>query len=300
MKIYDNIVKAKQKVTSTINKYGFSPDHNYYNYLYTQNTSKKCIFFDFAQGKGVMAFYNKRNNLWRIMNGVFAPPDERLGILLNFLGWAFNENKSKKVFVEFTEDFKSEIFKKLKNSHKLNINYFLQWPIYNLDNLDEKLSGKQWKKLRNIKNRFYNHYRIEAKNPKKIDRNILKNILLSWLKRRYPRDRVDSSYYLNVINNNFKGFKVVRALSINHEICSFSGGWKIPNSDDFYCAIGIFNYKYNDIGDFINLDDLIYLKKLGYKHVDLGGSGKALMCFKKKFNPERIYKTYFFSISPKH
>src|SRR3989344_8810517 len=162
MKIYDDIIKAKQKVTGAINKYGFSPDHNYCNYLYLQNTNKKCIFFDFGQSKGIIAFYNKKNNVWRVTNGVFAHPKEKLDIFLIFLNYIFKEKKSKKVFVEFSEDFKSEIFKKLKNLYKFNVSYSLYWPIYNLDNLDEKLSGKQWKKLRNIRNRFYNHYKIEA------------------------------------------------------------------------------------------------------------------------------------------
>ena len=299
MKIYDDIIKAKQKVTGAINKYGFSPDHNYCNYLYLQNTNKKCIFFDFGQSKGVIAFYNKKNNVWRVTNGVFAHPKERLDIFLNFLNYIFKEKKSKKVFVEFSEDFKSEIFKKLKNLYKFNVSYSLYWPIYNLDNLDEKLSGKQWKKLRNIRNRFYNHYKIEVKNPKKINKNILKKVFSSWVKRRYPRDRANFYYYLNVIDSNFEGFGISRAISLNKEVCSFSGGWKVPNSKHFYYAIGIFNYKHKNLGDFINLNDLLYVKKLGYKYVDLGGSDKATIIFKKKFNPVKIYKTYFFSIYKK-
>ncbi len=301
MKIYNDIVKAKQKVTEVINKYGFSPDHNYYNYLYTQNINRKCIFFDFGEGKGVIAFYNKKNNIWRVVNGVFAPHNESLSIFLNFLDWIFKEKKSKKIFVESSEDFKSEIFKKLKILYNLNLNYTLYWPAYNLDNLDEKLSGKKWKKLRNIRNRFYNHFKVEVKNPKRISKNILKNVVFSWAKKRYPRDRVDNTYYLNIIENNFKGFDVARAILLNGEVCSISGGWQIPNSDSFYYSIGIFNYRHKDIGDFINLDDLFYVKKLGYRYVDLGGcTDRASISFKSKFDPVKIYKTYFFSVSQKH
>lgn len=299
MRIYNDIAKAKRKVTNSISKYGFCPDHNYYNYLYMQNANKKCAFFDFGQGKGIIAFFNKRNNAWRIINGVFAPKKEKLGIFLDFLNLIATEKKSRKVFVESTEDFKLEIFKRLKKSHKLILNYSLYWPIYNLDALDEKLCGKQWKKMRNIRNRFQNNFKIEVKNPRRINKNILKHVLLSWKRNRYPRDRVDNTYYLNLIENNFKGFDVLRAISLNGEVCSFSGGWVMPNSNDFYYAIGIFNYKHKNIGDFINLDDLLYIKKLGYKYVDLGGSDTATISFKSKFNPVKIYKTYFFSISPK-
>ena len=92
---------------------------------------------------------------------------------------------------------------------------------------------------------------------------------------------------------------MARALYINNEHCSISGGWRIPNSNDFYCGIGIFNYKYKNLGEFINLDDLLHLKKKGYGNVDFGGSDKATLNFKKKLRPEKIYKTHVFSISRK-
>lgn len=297
MEIYDDIVKSKRRIASAISKYGFSPDHNYYNYLYLQNADKKCVFFDFGHSRGVVAFHSKKNNVWRVTNGVFAPQKERLGIFLDFLNHIFKEKKPKKVFVEFSEEFKSEIFKKLKGSYKFNAIYSFYWPIYNMDNLDERLSGKQWKKLRNIRNRFYNNYSVEVKNPKDIGKGALKKVLLSWAKKRYPRDRADVRYYLNIIENDFEGFDVLRAISLNGEACSFSGGWMVPNSGIFYYAIGIFNYRYRDFGDFINLDDLLHAKKLGHVYVDFGGcSDKASIVFKRKFNPVQIYKTCFFSI----
>lgn len=297
MKIYYDIAKAKRKVAGAISRHGFSPDHNYYNYFYLQNPNKKCVFFDFGNSKGVVAFHSKKNNVWRVTNGVFAPPEERLGIFSKFLSYIFKEKKPKKAFAEFSGEFKSQIFKELKNSYKFNALYSFYWPIYSPGNFDEKLRGKQWKKLRNIRNRFYNNYDVEVKNPKDIDKGALRSILLSWAKRRYKRDHADVRYYLNAIENHFEGFEVLRAISLNGEACSFSGGWMVPNSGIFYYAVGIFNYRYKDLGDFINLDDLLYAKKLGHAYVDFGGcSDKASIIFKKKFNPVKIYKTDFFSI----
>lgn len=298
MKINDDILKSKQKITRSINAYGFSPEHNYYNYLYTQNAGKRGVFLDFGKARGIVAFYNKEKKIWRIINGVLAPEQERFEIFKSFLDWALKEEDSSKVFAEFQEDFKSELFKKLRKSFKLNICYCLHWPIIDLDNLDDKLSGKDWKKLRNIRNRFLSQYKIETKNPKAVVKEALNNILMSWTKRRFPRDRANYGYYLNAINNNFEGIDSLRAVCLNGEVCSFSGGWKIPNSENFYSSIGIFNYKYKYLGDFLNLDDLLHIKKLGYKFVDLGGSERSLLNFKKKFNPIKIYKTYFFSIAP--
>ena len=45
-----------------------------------------------------------------------------------------------------------------------------------------------------------------------------------------------------------------------------------------------------------NLDDLLYLKEMGYENVNLGTSDKPLLAFKKKFMPESIFKFDYFSI----
>ena len=300
MKIIQDVGKNREKIISSISKFGFLPEHNYYHFLCKQTKSKRCVFFDFGQKRGLMAVFNKNNSVFYVVNGILAPRGEMADIFLKFADYVFLKKKAKKISVEAGEDFKTEVFKKLKNSkYKASLNYSLHWPIFNLQGLDEKLKGRQWKKFRNIRNRFYNHSLIEVKDPRRIDKNILKSILFSWLKRRHPRDRVDYSYYLNVIDNKFEGFDMVRALEMDNEICSFSAGWKIPNSNDFYWSIGIFNYRHKDMGEFVNLDDFMFLKKRGYKKIDLGGSDKAILDFKKKFKPEKIYKTCIFSISRK-
>ncbi|MBI2657690.1 DUF2156 domain-containing protein [Candidatus Woesearchaeota archaeon] len=299
MKIYD-IIKGRRKAVISISKYGFFPEHNYYNYLYLQGKGKKGFFFDFGEGKGLIAFHNQKNSTWRIINGIFAPSGERLKVLLDFIDWAFREKGSKRIFAELPEELKTDAFRKLRGSYRLNTNYLLHWPVYNLEKLDEKLAGKKWKKLRNINNRFCKSFRIAIKDPRKVSREVLKGILLRWTRRRYPRDRANYGYYTNLIGENFKGLDVIRAVSLDGEVCAFSGGWAVPNSKTFYSGVGIFDYKHKDLGDFVNLDDLLYLKRLGYRHVDLGGSEESLLNFKKKFGPEKIHKTYVFSISPKN
>ena len=300
IKVYKDIRKCKSKIINSIRKFGFSPEHNYYHYLYKQTPHKRCIFLDFGQKKGVMAMLNRKNSVWSVVNGILAPPEDKSDVFMGFIDYALSRKKAKKVYVEARADLKSIIFKALKNSkYKASMNYTLYWPVYDIQKWDEKLSGRQWKKFRNIRNRFYNHSSIRARKPRKIDKNALEAILFSWLKRRHPRDSVDSSYYLNVIDNNFRGFDMARALSINGGLCSISAGWKIPNSDGFYLGIGIFNYRHKDMGDFVNLDDFMHLKKIGCKQIDLGGSDKAILHFKMKFKPEKIYKTCVFSVSRK-
>lgn len=300
MKICTDIIKHKEKIISSIKRFGYSPEHNYYHYLYKQTPFKQCIFFDFGQGRGVLTVLNKKNNFWHVTNGIFAFPDEMPNIFLKLAACAFSKKNAKKIVVEVEESIASRIIEAIKLSPlKANVNYALYWPIYNVQEWDEKLSGAKWKKIRNIRNRFYSNYKISVEDPRRIDKNKLRSILTSWLRRRHPRDKVEHSYYGNIIENRFMGFEIARAISINGEVCSISAGWKIPNSDVFYLGVGIFNYGYKDIGDFVNLEDLLFLKKMGYEKVDLGGSDKAILNFKMKFKPEKIYKTCIFSVSRK-
>ncbi len=300
MRVCADAKRNKARIISSIRKFGYSPEHNYHHHLYRETPDKKFIFFDFGKRRGVLAIYNKKNNVWYLTSEILAPPDERLGIFLECIEYMLRKKKARKVSVEAGEEFKSKVFKRLKNSkYKLSACYILYWPVYNLKGWSLKLRGKQWKKLRNIRNRFYSRSNLKTLGPGGVSRDSLRKILKLWLKRRNSRDAVDKYYYLNIINNNFKGFDSSRVISIDGEPCSFSAGWQVPNSNIFYCGVGIFNYKHKDLGDFVNLDDLIYLKKAGYKCVDLGGSDKALLRFKKKLRPERIYKTYTFYISRK-
>lgn len=301
MKVFKDIIKIKANILNSIKKFGFLPEHNYYHYLYRQAPQRRCAFFDFGQNKGLMTLWNQNTNVWNASCEVLAPEQERLELFFKFLDYVFIKEKAKKVSVEFSEESQLQVFEYLKNSkYKTSMNYELYWPVCNVKAWDAKLSGKDWKKFRNIRNRFYNSFKINVRDPRKIDKRILKEVLYTWLKRRHPRDRVDYRYYLNLIDNNLKGFDMARSLSLNGEICSISAGWKVPNSQNFYLGIGIFNYKYRDFGDFINLDDLLHLKKIGCSYVDLGGSDKAILRFKSKFKPEKIYKTRIFSISRKH
>ena len=299
IKANEDILKTKRKIVRAIIAYGFSPDHNYFNYLYSQTAGKKCVFFDFGKSRGVIAFYSKNKRIWRVINGVFAPEQERLHVFMEFLNWAFRHKNARKVFVEFPEELKKDLYRKLRGSFRLNAGYCLHWPIYSLDNIDGEMKGKEWKKLRNIRNRFLKGNKIEVKDPRKVSKDALRKVLMSWVKKRYQRDRANMGYYMSIIRNNFRGFDVLRSVSVNGEVCSFSGGWMVPNSSDFYYSIGIFNYSHKNLGDFVNLDDLLHVKKLGFKQVELGGSDEATILFKKKFNPVKIYKTYFFSIVPK-
>jgi len=89
---------------------------------------------------------------------------------------------------------------------------------------------------------------------------------------------------------------MAKTLYVNNRPCTITAGWRIPNSNNYYSSIGIVDYSIPDLGEITNIDDLNRLKKKGFDFVDFGGSDKVLLYFKKKFKPEKIYKTYVFSI----
>ena len=296
--IYD-VVKQEKKIKEGIKKYGHFAEHNYLHYLYNETEWDKNIFFDFGNNKSVLTMFYKNGNVWSLFpNGIMAPKDERLDLLLEVADYILKKQKAKKFVVEVSEDLRKEILNKFeaKNSFRARGADILYWPMYNMDSWDSKLGGSKWQKLRNIRNRFYKITKVRVRDSKEVPKEDLKGILLNWLQKRKDNDRVDKSYYFNLIGNNFKGLDMVKTMYVNGRPCTITAGWKIPNSNNYYSSIGILDYSYPGLGEVANIDDLNRLKRKGYDYVDFGGSDKFLLNFKNKFKPERIYKTYIFSI----
>lgn len=298
MKIIHDTEKHHNKIKKSIKKYGFNAEHNYMHYRSMENPKEKNVVFDFGNGRLVLTNVDDKNRWELFPSGTLAPKNQRYFILKKVLDYVLIKKKAEKFVVEVNEELRGEILKKFKSGKKYKARspLILYWPVYNTSNWDPKLRGKKWKKLRNIKNRFYKRNKVRAVKSKDVNKEKLKRIVNEWLKRRSATDRVDKDYYINLIDNNFKGFKFTRTLIINGHPSTITAGWKIPNSNDYYSSIGIFDYSHKDLGNIANIDDLNNLKKHNIKYVDFGGSDKQLLVFKKKFKPHNIYKTYIFSI----
>ena len=171
------------------------------------------------------------------------------------------------------------------------------------------MSGEEWKKLRNIKNRFYAENSVEVVDSPSVGKEQLKKIVLDWVERRrlmgLGANRKDSnlSYYeryLKMIDLGFDGTKFAKTMVVDGEPCTVTAGWEIPNSDGaYYSAIGISNYGFEGLSEIANLDDLYRLKENGYSTVDFGGSPMPLIKFKLKFRPHAVYVTHTYAIVKK-
>lgn len=300
LKLISDVIKHQKDIKKAIKIYGHFAEHNYMHYIYHETKLDKNIFFDFGRNKCLLAQFDRKNNIWSLFpNSILAPENERLDLLLEAADHILNKQKAKKFVLEVSEKLKRSILDKLKSGSGFRAcsnNYTLYWPLYNMNLWNSKLKGSRWKKLRNIKNRFHRHNRVSTMDSKDVPKEELKRILSSWLKKRSNNDRVDEQYYLNLINNNFKGVDIAKTMYVNGKPCTITAGWKIPNSNNYYSSIGILDYSCPGLGEAANIDDLNRLKKKGYDYVDFGGSDNALLDFKKKFRPEKIYKTCIFSL----
>ncbi len=199
------------------------------------------------------------------------------------------------------EKFWNSINNTLQNSDKYRITanpivYYT--PIFKMKEWDENLEGKKWKKLRNIRNKFLKSYNVEFIPAKEIDKKRLMDVVNKWRKNRAKAEKTYyTQMYLNFIKNNFEGTDIARSVVIENKPCSITAGWKIPNSNNYYSAIGLYDYKYDGLGEVANIDDLIQIKEKKYEHADFGDSTASLLQFKKKFGPNHFYKTYWFHIA---
>ncbi len=297
MDFIEDIDKNRKKIEASIIKHGFKPEHSFDYYKDEQVSSRKNIFISFTGGMGILA--QKSKEYWNTISEVLAPEHKRLELILEFLNCAFKKNTIKHVEVEFDDDFRAQLFEdtSFKKNFRTKHGRTLWWPVFDMKKWDgDKLEGKIWKKMRNIKNRLYRNHKIEFKGAQDFPKSQLKRLIKDWAVGRVGNDKADPASYYNNIDNDFKGFDSVKVMTLDDKPCAISAGWKIVNSNDFYSCLGLLDYKHPGIGEISNLDDLISLKKKKFRFVDFGGSDLPLLEFKKKFHPHKIYKTHQFFI----
>lgn len=304
MEIISDILGNKDLIIRIINKHAHAAEHNFYCYYYHGSEKEKPYFFRFDDDSALMAYYLKGKKSWLLFSEPLTSEDQKAALLLTFIREIFKTQPfpTKKVFMELTEKTRRNLLKVLKNSdfRSSRINYSLIWPVFDMDSWDgDKMSGKDWKDVRYYWKKFLHEHKVEFIGPNEAKNEELKALVYDWSKQRNPKEKAYIEVYLNIIDNNFKGYDVVRIMLVDGKASAITAGMKIKN-EYYYSAVGIYNRIHDRIGEVANMDDLITLKNNGYKYVDFGGSWKDALDFKKKFRPTRYYTTYMFSIVPKH
>ena len=300
MEIISGKGEGKRQIQESIKKYGFLPEHNYHYYQYLETGSRKNFFFSFDDNMGIMARCIPKSGMWSMISEPLAPKEKRIEILSQAIDYTLNKKKGKKFKVELAKESKDDMLSYLEKSKKYRacpVNYILYWPVFEMKTWNgDKLQGKSWKKIRNIRNKFHKYHRVSARHPTSFTREQLKDIVMDWAKRRNGSDWANSQFYYNLVDNDFEGTDFARTLVIDGKPSTIAAGWKIPNSNNYYSDTGIYNYRFSYVGEIAYLDELKQLKRRRYGFADFGGSDMPMLVFKKKFRPSYIYKTYTFSI----
>jgi len=297
MKIIKDIQSNAQQIQKTISKYGHLAQHHFHFYLNYSRKNEKNVFFEWDGNQGLFAY--QRDNIWRVLTDPIALQRSKKKIIFEFFDWTFTHRNIKKIILEdITEDFWKEIVEAVKSSkfRAVKPSYVLLWPLIDLEDWSEKLEGKKWKRLRNMRNKFFKENQVQIKESYQIKKEDLTRLVFKWEKQHGSTDKVHSLQYLRFINNDFQGCDLVRIMLVNNRPVSINAGWNIPNSRDYYSCIGLYDYSYRNIGEVSYLDESTELKRRNYQLVDFGGSEEKLLAFKMKFHPAAIYKTYTFSV----
>lgn len=300
MRFIKNCRNHRKYIESAVKRWGGMAEHNFFHYKYNEDKARENCFFKLEKNMAVLCQHEKRKKAFYIFpSGLLCSEKRRIDAIFSVLDYALSSLKAAKVWVELDEPARREFLQRLKDSDKYRAskNYeVLYWPLYNMRKFDIKLSGRKWKKIRNIRNRFYKKHKIRFVDSAKVPRQDLLRILNLWIKRRNCNDKVGRGYYEALINSKFSGMTYAKTMLVDKRPCSITAGWRIPNSKNYYSHVGIFDYSIPGLGEIVNIEDIIMLKKKNFDYVDFGGSDKVLLYFKKKFRPERVYKTYIFSI----
>ena len=292
----------EKKARESVSLYGHDAEHNFDHFLNQRTSAKLPVFVGFDSFKGVLAFKSKTGKLWYMFSEVLAPEKEKFDVFVSFVDYVFNKDGADRLQVEVDTHFMDELKERL-GEHNFRVGkeiYSLEWPLFDMKSWNgDKLEGKDWKKLRNLLHKFEREHKVEVVDSSSVSKEELSKVIVDWNKRRGADDFVRNQGYLNFIRNCFVGCDIAKSLVVDGVVSSITAGWRIPNSNNYYSAIGVLNYSVDGLGEVSNLFDLFELKKRNFDVVNFGGSDPDLLEFKKKFRPSSSYKTHIFSIMRK-
>jgi hypothetical protein len=299
MRLLDDTVGARAHIEDAIKKYGWAAEHNYFWYQYCERSydpPQPNVFFENDIG-ALFTIYNKEKDFYFTYEPLTSP-EHRAALLLEYIDWIFSNTSSKKIEFQLELPTRKKLLPMLPaNCHAPRINYTLTWPVYDLTKFDPTLAGGSFKTIRKEMHKFYRDHRVEVQDVETFHNPAaLHTVVDNWKNNRTHHDRAMAGMYHSMVDGGFEGMDEARVFIVDGEAHGFNAGWMIPNSQRFYGAIGIHDYSLNDLGTMLYLEDLIWLKNRGYTEVDMGGSEKKTLLFKKKFGPQSFYKSAVFSI----
>jgi len=302
MRLYEDIQKECGRIEACIKKYGHTSDHNLDWFLECViSKDGKAVFVEFDDGAGLLT--HKYEKKWSIWSDPLSSKSQAVDKILEFSEFALTKPIKDVWCIDVSDDIKLSLEK--NDNLKIGETYYsLQWPVLDVEKYDPGLSGGHFKEMRNAKNKFYREHGVEILETSKVEKQYLHEIVDKWKANILTREDLVDIYelkYHNTIDNNFRGFLTARVLMVDGRSVGFNAGYEVPNhSGRFAGIIGIHDYSLKDLGTVLWLEDLEWIKRAGYKELDMQGSeDDGGLKLKLQFGAKIERKTDTFSIIKK-
>ncbi|OGN02011.1 MAG: hypothetical protein A2651_01260 [Candidatus Yanofskybacteria bacterium RIFCSPHIGHO2_01_FULL_42_12] len=298
MKIVEDINSERDRIQACIDKYGWTSDHNLNWFAVALNgPDGKPAFAEFEDGTGVL--FHSYPGEWQIWSDPLCDKNSSTDKITEFAKFGFREGINK-IWCNYISD---SIYSLLKEKNEIvlgKIDYSLDWPVLDMERFDPTLLGGHFKDIRNARNKFNREHKMEVVNFEKTHSDFLHTIINDWKKAALFKEEANYVYdfwYHNAVDNCFRGFKTARILIVDGRPVGFNAGYEVVNdSRRFAGIIGIHDYSIKDLGLILWLEDLAWVKRAGYKELDMQGSESGGLWFKMQFGPTIERKTDTFSI----
>src|SRR3989344_3065699 len=270
MRIYEDLEAERDRIQACLQKFGWTSDHNLDWFIDAAITIEaRPLYVEFDDGAGLLT--HKYNDQWRIWSDPLSPKPQAADKIEEFSKFALGEVKE-----VWCDDVADTIYSVLenKNSFKLYKYYSLYWSVLDMARYDPSLPGGHFKEIRNARNKFHREHKVKVVEAKNFNQHELLRIVDDWtgeVTKKQKEDVYDLRYRL-VVKNNFRGFPASRVIIADGIAIGFNAGFDVPNHNKrFAGTIGIHDYSLKDLGIILWLEDLEWIKKAGYKEVDMGG-----------------------------
>lgn len=299
MKIIENSLGERESIESIINKYGYTPDHNFDWLMYCSDEGKPNVAL---WDEGAVWFCkNSDKKECTIVSDPIAPPEIHQRLLEDLVKHLFGSGINRLLFLDVRTKVHS--FCQTGEMGRYTFYYDIDWPVVNMDLFDPRLPGGKFKDIRNALNKFNREHRVEVKTVDTVDKKDLHGIVDRWTDNR-TKAGIEELYpvrYHNMIDGSFRETKSARVMLVDGKAVGFNAGWETPNTTgEWSAAVGTHDFSVKDLGVALLMEDLEWIKKAGYKTCDLEGSDPPALRFKTQFFSKfDTYKTYTFWLNKK-